>query len=103
MSQVLSVISPLFAMATVRGYSWFVEDQVSPRFVARFRPNNVRGFSLSSNRCRQGSSPRNVAPHRENPACGWFYGNPPCPTSNTFSLCATPRNQPTGRDPHSSV
>ena len=77
--------------------------KVSPRLVARFIPDNVRGFSLSSNSRRQGSSPRNAAPHRETPAYRRFYDNPPGPTSNMLSLCATPRNQPTGRDLHSSV
>ncbi len=31
----------------------------------RLKPNNVRGLSLFSNSCRRGSSPRNIAPHRE--------------------------------------
>ncbi len=35
-----------------------------PPWCCQVHTCNVRGFSLSSNQCHQGSSPRNIAPHR---------------------------------------
>ncbi|EPN4299902.1 hypothetical protein ACT18O_003380, partial [Escherichia coli] len=47
-----------------RGYSCIVWMQEWPPWCCQVHTCNVRGFSLSSNQCHQGLSPRNIAPHR---------------------------------------
>ncbi len=57
-------IAACVVMTTFRGYSCIVWMQEWPPWCCQVHTCNVRGFSLSSNQCHQGLSPRNIAPHR---------------------------------------
>ncbi len=57
-------IAACIVMTTFRGYSCIVWMQEWPPWCCQVHTCNVRGFSLSSNQCHQGLSPRNIAPHR---------------------------------------
>ncbi len=77
-------IAACIVMTTFRGYSCIVWMQEWPPWCCQVHTCNVRGFSLSSNQCHQGLSPRNIAPHR-NPSGLTLIS---VPVSVSSSLCA---------------
>lgn len=56
-------IAACVAMTTVRGYSQLARGEIAPRVLSGSKTCSTAGVFFSSAR-RQGSSPRNAAPHR---------------------------------------
>ena len=60
----------------------------SPRSVAWLTPATCEGFLFPATYlCRRGSSPRNIAPHRANPAWRRFYCSVSSPSPRPLAIC----------------